>query len=347
MSRTTEAVGQVQDRAGQVQDRAGWVSKDFAGRGSWERVFSAPMLAEIRGAVEQVRHLAPQAITRADFPLALCAPLLTEVSQELDRGTGFAVIAGFPVEQYSHDDALRAYCGVAAHLGDVVDQTSKRERLIEVTDQGKPYSGNSRGYHSNKMLPFHTDGAYLAALLCMETAHTGGASLLASSVTVYNEIAAHHPEHMAPLLRGFIHDRRGDHAPGQSPVSPDRIPVFSFHQGLLHCCYNRNGIVWAQDKTGERLGAAELAALDAVDAIVADPRFHIRMDMKRGDMQFVNNFVILHSRTEYNDHADGRRRNLARLWLDCPQGRRRGPTLLDVYTSSERRFLKFEEAAAG
>lgn len=115
-----------------------------------------------------------------------------------------------------------------------------------------------------------------------------------------------------------------------------------YNDGLLHCCYHRNGIVWAQDKTGEKLTADEIAALDAVDEMVQDPRFHVKMDMKKGDRQFLNNFVILHSRTEYEDHEDGRHRHLVRLWLDCPDGRRRGPTLLDLYTSSERRFKKYE-----
>ncbi len=299
------------------------------------------MLAEIRAAVDRVRHMAPDAITREDFPLEESKPLLAEVSAELDQGVGFAVIAGFPIEAYEREDAVRAFCGVAAYLGDVVDQTSKRERVIDVTDRGKPYDGNSRGYHSNKMLPFHSDGAYLVGLLCLETAHQGGESLLASSLSAYNEVLRRYPERMAPLLRGYIHDRRGDHAPGELPVSPERIPVFSFHNGLLHCCYNRNGIVWAQDKTGEKLSDAEIEALDAIDEIVRDPQFHVRMDMKKGDMQFVNNFVIMHSRTEYMDHAHDRNRHLVRLWLDFPQGRRRGPTLLDLYTSSERRFKKY------
>ena len=332
-----------------VEDPAAWSSADFNGRTSWERRWSEAMLAEIRAATDAVQHLAPEAITRADFPLVACAPLLAEVSADLDRGRGFAVIAGFPVDAYSRDDALRAFCGVSAHLGDVVDQTSKRERIIDVTDKKKPYSGNSRGYHSNSMLPFHSDGAYLAGLLCVETAARGGESLLASSLSTYNEIVRRWPERIAALTRGFIHDRRGDHAPGEHPVSPERIPVFGFDNGLLHCCYNRNGIVWAQDKTGEKLSEDEVAALDAVDEVVGDPRFHVSMDMKKGDMQFVNNFVILHSRTEYEDHEDGRRRHLARLWLDCPEGRRRGPTLLYLYTSSERRFKKYEtrDAARG
>ena len=324
-----------------VDDPAAWRGADFADRASYERRWSDDMLAEIRTAVDGARDLAPEAITRESFPLERCKPLLAEVSKELDAGVGFAVIAGFPVEAYSREDAVRAFCGVSAYLGDVVDQTSKRERVIDVTDRGKPYDGNSRGYHSNKMLPFHTDGAYLVGLLCLETAHQGGESLLASSMSAYNEVLRRYPERMAPLLRGFIHDRRGDHAPGEHPVSRERIPVFSFHNDLLHCCYNRNGIVWAQDKTGEKLDDDEIAALDAIDEIVRDPRFHLSMEMRKGDMQFVNNFVILHSRTEYTDHADGRHRHLVRLWLDAPRGRRRGPTLLDIYTSSDRRFTRY------
>ncbi len=331
------------EKVSPVEDPSGWLSSDFTGRASWERRWSDAMLTEIRAATDAVRHLAPEAITRDDFPLVVGKDLLAEVSVELDRGRGFAVIAGFPVDAYSREDALRAYCGVCSYLGDVVDQTSKRDRIIHVTDKGKPYSGNSRGYHSNSMLPFHSDGAYLAGLLCLETAHSGGESLLASSVSAYNEIVRRYPERVAALTRGFIHDRRGDHAPGENPVSPERIPVFGFYNdGLLHCCYNRNGIVWAQDKTGDKLTADEISALDAVDEVVQDPRFHVKMDMKKGDMQFLNNFVILHSRTEYEDHEDGRHRHLVRLWLDCPDGRRRGPTLLDLYTSSERRFKKYE-----
>ena len=340
MSAPAEAIRAVPG-ARPVDDRAAWRSGDFAGRASYEHRWSNAMLAEISAAVDAVRHLAPEAITREVFPLTHCGPLLAEVSKELDAGVGFAVIAGFPVETYRREDAVRAFCGLSSHLGDLVDQTSKGERVIDVTDRGKPYDGNSRGYHSNKMLPFHTDGAYLAGLLCLETAHQGGESLLASSVTAYNEVLRRHPERMAALLRGYIHDRRGDHAQGEHPVSRERIPVFSFHNDLLHCCYNRNGIVWAQAKTGQKLDEAEIAALDAIDEVVADPEVHLSMEMRKGDMQFVNNFVMLHSRTGYTDHADGRHRHLVRLWLDSPQGRRRGPTLLDIYTSSDRRFKKY------
>ena len=38
-------------------------------------------------------------------------------------------------------------------------------------------------------------------------------------------------------------------------------------------------------------------------------------------MQFLNNHVVMHSRTNYEDHADpNKRRHLLRLWLACEDG---------------------------
>jgi hypothetical protein len=41
------------------------------------------------------------------------------------------------------------------------------------------------------------------------------------------------------------------------------------------------------------------------------------MDFQPGDMQFVNNYHVLHGRTPYvDDRATGRVRHLKRLWLE-------------------------------
>jgi alpha-ketoglutarate-dependent taurine dioxygenase len=55
-----------------------------------------------------------------------------------------------------------------------------------------------------------------------------------------------------------------------------------------------------------------------LDQLNSDPRFTVTMDLRPGDMQFLNNHIILHSRTAYEDHAEPqRRRDLIRLWLDA------------------------------
>jgi hypothetical protein len=45
-------------------------------------------------------------------------------------------------------------------------------------------------------------------------------------------------------------------------------------------------------------------------------------DFARGDIQFLNNFVMLHTRREYRDWPQPeRKRHLLRLWLFDPEGR--------------------------
>jgi hypothetical protein len=41
------------------------------------------------------------------------------------------------------------------------------------------------------------------------------------------------------------------------------------------------------------------------------------MDFRPGDMQFINNYHVLHGRTSYvDDRATGKVRHLKRLWLE-------------------------------
>jgi len=59
------------------------------------------------------------------------------------------------------------------------------------------------------------------------------------------------------------------------------------------------------------------AAMDRVDAMCADPQYHVAMMLEPGDMQFVNNYHVLHARESYtDDRAAGRIRHLKRLWLE-------------------------------
>ncbi len=315
-----------------------WKSADFGPARSWVRPLTPTMIGEIEAAVAGVkaRGIPFDTITRADFPLPETAALLDAAHDDLNAGRGFTVIGGFPVDRFDHADRLLAYGGLASYLGHVVVQNYEGDMVVDVIDKGIPYSHKSRGYSSNKLLPFHTDGADYVGLLCLAEAAEGGRSLIASAAAIYNEILRTHPEHLDALFRGFYHHRRGQHDPGEHPLSPERIPVFSFHDGLLHCCYNRNPVEWAQ-KEGVVLEPREIAALDYFDSLCARPDFQLSMDLQKGDLQFVNNYVILHSRTEYHDDAV-HRRHLVRLWMHDEAGMRNGISLLDLYAPKASRF---------
>jgi hypothetical protein len=319
-----------------LDDPSVWTASDFGPARSWVRPLHEAaqdeLEASVRAAVRAGKDFT--AVTVADFPLPRSRDMLREVFRELEDGVGFAVVGNFPVERFSYDEALIGYAGLAAHLGVLVDQSYAGAMKVDVKDLGLAYGKDVRGYQSNAMLRFHTDGAVLTGLLCLESAVEGGLSVLTSSGAMSNCILRERPDLHAILVRGFHHHRRGEHAPGAHPISPEPIPVFAFYDGLLHCTYDRNQSLWCRDE-GVEFSAQDIEAMDLLDALMARRENQLHMEMRKGDVQFVNNFTVMHSRTEYRDGPD-RKRHLVRLWIDVPHGKRKGLTTRDLYVREGR-----------
>ena len=55
-----------------------------------------------------------------------------------------------------------------------------------------------------------------------------------------------------------------------------------------------------------RLTAAQEEAMRLVDTLCGSDRFRLDMDFRRGDIQFLNNRLLVHGRTDYEDRADVR-----------------------------------------
>jgi len=322
-----------------VHEPSAWVAADIPADRSWVMPFEPDMLEEIRATAETMvaSGRTPTEIRREDVPLPKTEPLLSAAYGELETGRGFAMLSGFPVDDWEEDILEAAYCAVGSHLGRITIQNREGEYLLHVTDLGKEYSTQSRGYHSTADLHFHNDGTNTVALLCAEVAAKGGKSKLISSVAVYNEIVRTRPDLLAPLLNGFQHHRRDQHEPGDSPLTPFRVPVFSFLDDVFHCCYTRFSIDITAEE-GVELTEHELAALDYLDAVIDRPDFQLALDFHKGDIQLVNNFVLLHARSDYVDHPD-RKRHLLRLWLDDERSRFNGPNKMDFYVPEASRFL--------
>ena len=87
--------------------------------------------------------------------------------------------------------------------------------------------------------------------------------------------------------------------------------------------YQRQYIYSAQRfPDAPRLTKEHIEALDLFDRLADDPRLHLRMRLRRGDMQFVYNHSLLHDRTAFTDWPEkGRKRHLLRLWISIPGDR--------------------------
>jgi alpha-ketoglutarate-dependent taurine dioxygenase len=308
-----------------------WRAEDIVATDRW-RINLSPVLAQSLAAAATAAVVRSPSVTdigRHCFEAPSAAALFDRMHAEIEQGAGFVVLGGLPVEDLDYQQQVALTLGMCDHVGHVVPQNFELQRIVDVRDEGVEYSHRSRGYRGNKALPFHTDGAHLFSLTCLGTAAAGGETIIVSASAVYNEIASHHPQSLDVLHRGFYHHRRGQHEPGESPLSETRIPVFSFNNGLLHCCYNRNPIEWAVHE-GVTLSAEETAALDTLDAVLARRDMQLRLNLKPGECAFVNNFITLHSRTEYADSAE-HRRHMLRVWMSDPRSRRDGVSLLQLY----------------
>ena len=69
------------------------------------------------------------------------------------------------------------------------------------------------------------------------------------------------------------------------------------------------------------LSDAQRETMDVLDRILRQPDLMFTMELEPGDLQIMNNHVVLHSRTQYVDFdAPQDKRLLSRLWLAPPDG---------------------------
>ncbi|MCC7272847.1 MAG: TauD/TfdA family dioxygenase [Alphaproteobacteria bacterium] len=310
------------------RDPAAWRAGDFRSPADWTVTLPTPVLDELAAEARRIDAasddaIAAHAVDPARLPAAAAA--MRDLEREVMAGRGFVLVQGLDPD--ADDGALKAaYWVMSCLLGRPVSQNSYGERLCDVMDLGRKIGEKRvREYQTNAHLRFHTDRCDLVGLLCVRKARSGGRSSIASAVAVFEEIARARPDLVPPLLGGvpYMNVEEG----GDSGFA--RYPVFAVEDGIVSCRYQRNTI-----ETAIRHGApctpAERAALDAVDALAESPAFRLDMDLRRGDVQLINNYATLHSRTGFEDFPEPHlKRRMTRVWLETPTRRPVGPHFAD------------------
>jgi Taurine catabolism dioxygenase TauD, TfdA family len=250
-----------------------------------------------------------------DFPLPTLATRAVEWSQLLN-GRGFLLLRGFPTDRLDRAAVEIAYLGLGLHLGTPVGQDAQATLLGHVRDEGVTRTDPSvRLYRTRARQDFHTDGADLVGLLCLQRAASGGESRIASSAAVYNELLRRRPDLIDVLYAPFYWDRNDEQSEGEDPFFT--LPVYNDVNGAPRMFYIGWYIRDAQrHEQVPRLTTEQMEAMDLIETIANDPAFHIEMDFQPGDVQLLNNAKILHAREAYEDADDPReQRHLLRLWL--------------------------------
>jgi hypothetical protein len=303
----------------------------MAKRKDWIRPRSAAEVTELEAAVQRldatgidIAEIGPD-----DLQVPGLLPLVEQIRRAVLRETGFILVRGVPVERWSVRQCAIAYFGLGAMLGEPVSQNAKGHILGHVKDIGADYAQpTARGYQTAARLPYHTDSSDIVALLCLKPSKSGGLSSIASSAAIYNEMLKRRPDLAAELTKPIYRDRRGEVPEGAEQWYA--VPAFNpMPGGGLITTYVRSAMRKAQRFPAvPRITPEAEAACDLFDQLAESPEVHLDMEFRPGDIQFLNNHWIMHSRTAYEDFPEPeRRRHLLRLWLACDDG----PPLPEVY----------------
>jgi hypothetical protein len=310
-----------------------WYGRDLSVRHDWIYELTAAEVAELDAAVAAADASGVDVInlSRAKFPLDALARTLGRLRQEMLHGRGFFLARGIPVHRYNVRQRSLAFFGMGHYLGEPVSQNGKGHILGHVKNLGMDFSDpETRGYQTSARLAFHTDYSDVVGLLCLSTPKAGGASSIISSTTLWNELLRRRPD-LAEVLAGPLYYTRWGEIP-QGKKRYSEIPVFTPWQGRMIAFLNTRTTIMKAQAFPEvpRLSAKQIEALDYLDALVQDPELYLDMIFQPGDMQFLCNHFILHSRTAYEDWPEQeRRRHLLRLWLACDDGPQLPPVMVD------------------
>jgi len=203
---------------------------------------------------------------------------------------------------------------------------------IDATNPVPLFTGDAQPFHADVF----TD---LLALYYLQVAKKGGETLLASSWTIYNELAATRPDIIKTLASDdWVHDLRG-----MTPAYHKQALLFEEDNKVILNFARRIHTGSAgkpRSKDIPPLTEEQAEALDAVHFCAL--KHSIELLMQRGDMYFVNNLAVLHSRYAFHDDENNTRHAL-RLWLHNTERAWKLPEGLKV--EWDRTFAPLEEVA--
>ena len=324
-----------------VQHPHGWNRAEVEADSGWAVPLNAVEIADFEAGLNSARATGRTMfdLSKRDFAFGPAAlRRLRATVEETQHGRGFQLMRGLPVQGLSVEDCRLLFWGMGLHLGVPRPQGKASQFMSDVRDAGGTYRSTAgRGYNTKSALDFHADGSDLVGLMCLQTSKSGGESMISSSVAAHNVILQERPDLVKELYGLFTFSRQGEQAPEEPPYY--EAAIFGRKDGQFGCRHIRNHIKSAQLSFPEvpRLTAAQLEALDYFDATLSRPELCFHMNFEPGDVQWINNHIVLHSRTDYEDFDEPeRKRHLLRLWVASPDA----PALPDAWA------LAYKDVAA-
>jgi len=268
----------------------------------------------LRTGAARIRGRTLESVTAADVGSSGLEAQVGAWRDQLTRGRGFVLVRGVPVGD--GDDLAGAMLWLlGVLLGVPIRQNAAGDLLGHVTDTGAARDDPMvRKYQTSDRIRFHVDLGDVVGLLCLSPGRRGGASRIASSLAIGDEIARRRPDLLAVLEEPFPLDRRNEQGPGEPSFV--MLPICTLGPFGRHVFFHAD-YFGSVERLAEapRLSTPQREVLELFEALAESPEFHLDMDLRPGDVQLIANRSIVHARTAYTDDPAAPR-HLLRLWLN-------------------------------
>jgi hypothetical protein len=132
------------------------------------------------------------------------------------------------------------------------------------------------------------------------------------------------PDLLEALYQPFPIDWRGEEPEGATPWYTS--PMFSRAGDVVSSRFTSRQYFESVARYGDapRLTPRQREALDVAQDVANRPELRLSMEFQEGDMQFLNNHVLVHAREAFEDYDEpDRKRHLLRMWIAFGDDRRR------------------------
>jgi len=306
-----------------ITNASSWSGKELEGRDDWLYESTS---TETDHLVDMARLLSQRlgddtsqlmGLGAADFDLGPFGDRLNEIMVQVRDDTGVALYRGLPMDDLSLMEAAIIYWSMGVTLGLPMSNNPEGDMIGHVLDAGKDFNDpKHRGYQTNVTMDYHCDQTDVVTLLCINTAKSGGLSKMASSIEIYKEILRRRPDVAEVLCQPYCWTKHAEKDSDEANYYES--PVFNFKEGVMSTSFGPQHMIKGHNLPEvPDMTPAQMKAIDFMSNLAEE--LHAEMQLERGDIQFANNYTVLHTRNEFEDWPDKvRRRTLWRLWLSIP-----------------------------
>jgi len=256
-------------------------------------------------------------VKKSNFPLPALQEKLQELSLQLHDTLGFFVLRGLDPNEYSPEDNIILFLGISSYIGEKRGRQDDAGNMLMHICEAKKMTVLQEfrpARDSNTSLKFHSD--LYCDILALQTrgcAAVGGNHIITPTYKIYNELMMKRPDLVEVLARSeWCFDPRSLHA------KPEQRPLLFHHDGHVILNFGRNRLLGTDDPDCRRLNGIptvsplQMEALELVQEL--GEKYQLELPMQLGDLTFINNFGILHSRDAFEDSGT-RVRYLVRMWI--------------------------------